>query len=86
MYGMSAWHENDSLWGCKEIFATNWAVAFCITFNAPMRVLKGHGHADVAGQDKLAKGTQQEPNLAVKKIFPETLSNTTNTTIGAVVD
>ena len=36
MYGMSAWHENDSLWGCKEVFTADGAVAFGITFNAAM--------------------------------------------------
>jgi hypothetical protein len=36
MYGMSAWHENDSLWGSKEVFTADGAVAFGITFNAAM--------------------------------------------------
>ena len=36
MYGMSTWHENDSLWGCKEVFTADRTVAFGITFNAAM--------------------------------------------------
>jgi len=36
MYRMSAWHENDSLWGCKQVFAADGAVAFGIAFNTAM--------------------------------------------------
>ena len=40
MYRMPAGHKNNGFWGCKEIFATDGAVAFRIALNATMRILK----------------------------------------------
>jgi len=51
VYRVSAGHEHDGFRRRKQIVTTDWTVALRVSFDASMRALKRHRHANITGLD-----------------------------------
>jgi len=73
MNAVTAAHEYHSLGRSKHVFAANGAIAIHRAFDTFVRVSNIHADADVA-------------DFAVKEVFANTLADTTDAAVVAVVD
>jgi hypothetical protein len=74
---MATRHKSNCLSRSKEIFSTNGTVALHVLFNAPMRTLEVHCHANITGLRLVymfrigepCNGNSPSPNLLLGGIF-----------------